>query len=210
MVEFVALDEELKQGVGRLSSVSVNRRHVEVIDEHDHLLSNCFGAVVLDRLLFDVFLNNRLEVRTGGLGREVDVEEGELLRVKLLEAGLNSDGLGSTRVTAEHDWVLPLDQLSKQPRVASGINGRYDNVSKAAIIGHVKGLHVALPSVEIVRLHVVEDIIQVLHGKTGNLSDEDVELFAILEDEGSTKTPCKAEEIGTLKFTGIEHGRVLI
>lgn len=35
LVELVALNEELEQGVGRLGSVLVDLRHVEIIDEHD-------------------------------------------------------------------------------------------------------------------------------------------------------------------------------
>lgn len=96
LVELVSLNEELEERVGWLRSINVNLRHVEVVNEHDHFLSNCAGTVILDGLLLDILLDNGLEVSGGSLGREVDVQEGISVSVKTLEGRLDSDGFGST------------------------------------------------------------------------------------------------------------------
>lgn len=74
-VELVALDEEFKKGERWLSAILIDCGHVQVINENDHFLAYCLGPVTLDRFLFDVFLNDVLEVEGGSLGREVDVQE---------------------------------------------------------------------------------------------------------------------------------------
>ena len=72
----------------------------------------------------------------------------------------------------------------------------------------MKLLHITLPSVEIVRFHIVTDIVQVLNRQTGKLTNKYVELLTIILDEGGSHTPSQAEEIWSLELAGI-HGRVV-
>jgi hypothetical protein len=94
-----------------LGTVHINVGHVQVINEQDHLLAGGLGTVRLQSLLVNVLLNNVLEIPGRGTGREVNVEEDVLVRVKLSESREDSDGLGGTGLTAEHDRALGLQKL---------------------------------------------------------------------------------------------------
>jgi len=62
LVELIALNKELKKGVGLLSSVLINLWHVEIINEEDQLLASCLWTILLEAALVNVFFEVLLEV----------------------------------------------------------------------------------------------------------------------------------------------------
>jgi hypothetical protein len=65
LVELVSLNQELEQGIGLLSTILINLRHVKVINEEDKLLAGSLGTILLKGTLINVLFKVLLEVSRG-------------------------------------------------------------------------------------------------------------------------------------------------
>lgn len=195
LVKLVAFNEELKQGVRRLGTVFVNDGHVQVIDEEDHLLASGLGSVGFEGSLINVLLNDVLEVAGGGTGREVDVQEEVLLLVELAEGTEDSDSLGGTRVTTEHHRSLVGEECVQQPRVTGGVDGGHKDGRELPVLWGFVLLNLLLPKVKGEVRGFVVVVVQVGRQESlGNLSDERVELLAIIRFDATTHGPDETED----------------
>jgi len=81
----------------------------------------------------------------------------------LAEAAEDSDGLGSSRVTTEHDWALVLKQRIHEPRVSGSVLGGYKNRGEFLVSGNLIFFHFLFPEVETEVLDVVSIVVEIVH-----------------------------------------------
>eukprot|EP00960_Hanusia_phi_P047137 758242-Hanusia_phi.AAC.8 len=127
IVEPVA--EELE---GRLRTEGVLGRHVEVVDEQDHLLASGGTKHVLHPLLHAP-LDDELEPLGGRLGGEVDLREEEAR--ELGDALLHNHCLAHPRVAHHQHVLVGSHELVGQEGEADGVDGGDEDLVEGKVVG---------------------------------------------------------------------------
>mmetsp|Transcript_30797 Transcript_30797/g.69451 ORF Transcript_30797/g.69451 Transcript_30797/m.69451 type:complete len:675 (+) Transcript_30797:4487-6511(+) len=159
VVEPLLLYEELEQRDRLLGPVSVNKRHVNVVNEDDQLPSRGRAECPLEPLL-NVALYVDLQVLAGGSGGEGDVEEVVGLWVEILQVVLQRHRLGRPRLPDKDGRARDLDAGVYQPCAPYRVGGRNEDLVEGLARRRAEFLHQAAPRRPAAHLgivHVVED-----------------------------------------------------
>mmetsp|Transcript_10708 Transcript_10708/g.17520 ORF Transcript_10708/g.17520 Transcript_10708/m.17520 type:complete len:232 (+) Transcript_10708:14450-15145(+) len=132
IIHAASLHQQLEQSDRLLGAISVHQRHVQVVDESDQSLAHWRAIRVLGAL-FNVVLQNTLDVQRGSSTGEVDVEDLRLVLVHLAQVVLDRHRLGSARRTHKQQRLVYSDNHIQQERVAHGVGGGDENLGELPV-----------------------------------------------------------------------------
>ena len=144
----LVVDNLSDQTQRRLSAVSVDGGHVEIVHEEDHVATGG-GSENLTGTLVDVSLNYLLECL--GVGVRVEVHGGvhALLGVKGVEVVLEDCGLASTGGTDVKETLFNRFVNIEQKVLSCSFNSGHDNVLEETIKVGIEGCNLLSPGLEL-------------------------------------------------------------